>query len=87
MNFAFGLESSIGPDNPKHPSLLKTPEFGDLMRKTLAASDPNTYEALTKELVKYIHEEAMIVPLFTADNVAVLNDSVHDAGFFTYAWW
>jgi peptide/nickel transport system substrate-binding protein len=62
-------------------SLLKAPEFLAIMDQGLSARDQSTKEAKTKELVKWMYDNSMVIPTYYSGGGLVSLKGVHDVQF------
>jgi peptide/nickel transport system substrate-binding protein len=62
-------------------SLSRPQGFLDLMNQGLAATDQNTKEAKTKEMVKWMYDNSMVIPTYYSGGALVSLNGVHDMQF------
>ncbi|MBN1368227.1 MAG: ABC transporter substrate-binding protein [Dehalococcoidales bacterium] len=79
MNYAINVW--YGPNSPFTPSLLKTPEFLELLDESLTSKDYDP--VLVQKVTKYIYDTAMFTVVWTPQRGAVLKPFVHDGGWYT----
>jgi ABC-type transport system substrate-binding protein len=60
--------------------------WGELLGQAMTAKDIETQEALTQELVRMLHDEAMIIPLWPNIFVYASDGSVQDTGLYETTW-
>jgi peptide/nickel transport system substrate-binding protein len=92
----FGLDPSydhvfllhLGPLPTTNPlaSLGRTPEYTALVSKASQLTDTQSEQALVKQLVKQVAEDAMVIPLFTSDSVWIMQNKVHFNYVGTNTW-
>ena len=70
---------------PNCPSMLKTDELEKLFHDSLhsASFEPE----LAKKMVRYLYENALVIPVYEITRGAVLKDYVHDGGFYSKQAW
>ncbi len=85
-NYTVSINDCMGPDNPKHPSLVRPAGWRKVMYEAMGTLDPVVHKSKTQELVAMIHEDASLVPLLAASQSIVLNKNVRDSGFLENGW-
>ena len=79
------INREIAKASPFFASLLRTDEFDALYQKSLKS--PEYDPALMQDIVRYIHDTAMVNYLWTGASIGVVNPYVHDTGLYTQQVW
>ena len=83
------LDRMHSPDGRTYTSTLRPPGYGDLLTAAYASRDFDTYRARVQRVVRLIHDEATMLPLWSLLTVRVAAQSVQDPGFYAvhYDYW
>lgn len=90
-NHAFSIGREFSPvPGEKHMemnvSVFVPDGWEELLWQATIAKDIETQEALTQELVRMLHDEAMIIPLWPNIFVYASDGSVQDTGLYETTW-
>jgi peptide/nickel transport system substrate-binding protein len=78
VNFSI---SSWTKENPWYVSMDKTEDFYNLYKNSLSAQEYDVVQA--QKAIKYLFDNAAIMPVFAQSRGEVMSSKVHDSGFFT----
>jgi peptide/nickel transport system substrate-binding protein len=67
------------------PSVLKTDELQRLIDESMSSRDYDP--VLVQKVLRYIHDEAMFLPLYCISRGHAIQPYVHDSGFYTKLGW
>jgi len=87
--FSMGREFSPVPGEKRmemNVSVFVPDGWEELLGQAMTAKDIETQEALTQELVRMLHDEAMIIPLWPNIFVYASDGSVQDTGLYETTW-
>jgi peptide/nickel transport system substrate-binding protein len=77
-NYLVTITNWFSPQSrSKMPSWVRPQEFSDLWRQAIATDNSQEQEALTAKMVKYLHDEALICPLYMLPTAGIMQPYVH----------
>jgi peptide/nickel transport system substrate-binding protein len=77
-NYLVTITNWFSPQSrSKMPSWVRPEAFSELWRQAIAKDNIKEQEALTAKMVKYIHTEALICPLYKLPSAGVMQPYVH----------
>jgi len=77
-NYLVTITNWFSPQSrSKIPSWVRPQEFIDLWNQAIATENSQKQEALTGKMVKYIHDEALICPLYMLPTAGIMAPYVH----------
>ena len=83
--------SALQSDGPNRKKIFSTDvpaKYTELLAQAAAAKDPATEKALSEQLIRYIQDEAIFIPLFIASRNAVYNSNIHfDLDAYSVHFW
>jgi peptide/nickel transport system substrate-binding protein len=78
LNYLISITNWFSPKSrTKMPSWVRPPAFSDLWNQAILKDDRRDQEDLTAKMVKYIHDEAFICPLYKLPVAVITQPYVH----------
>lgn len=76
-NFLVTIARWFSPEARVLPGFVKPQPFKDLWHEALSKTSDQDQEAMTRKMVRYIHDEALICPLFMFPSAGIMQRNVH----------
>ena len=83
-NTLFTLDAFLRSDSNNYPYVVKPAGIYDLMDKAKASRSQAEVTKINRQILKLIHDDVTIIPLWQNSRIAIVDKSVQETGWFIY---
>ena len=83
-NTLFTLDAFLRSDSANYPYVVKPAGIYELIDKAKSSRDLAEITKINRQILKLIHDDVTIIPLWLNSRLAIVDKSVQDTGWFIY---